>query len=719
MPRYTLEGLDCPSCAARLETALRETAGLEDVAIDYAAKAIELQENLLPRAREVVARLEPGVRLVEAATPLNPVSGGALATFLDMQRGALLRVLGATALLLLGVALEPWLHETSFARAEYLFYLPAYLLVGHSVLRNALRRVRRGDLSGESVLMAVATLGAIAIHQLPEAVTVMLFYTVGEMLQDFAAERARRSVAALLNLRPEQARVRRGAHTATVRPEEVAVGETILVQPGERIPLDGRVVEGECLVDTAALTGESLPRFAAAGAEVMAGMVCTNGIIAVEVTRPFAASALTRILRLVEEAAGRKSRTEQAITRFARYYTPAVVAGAAAVALLPPLLVPGAALADWFYRALILLVVSCPCALMVSVPLGYFGGIGAASRHGILVKGANFLDALADLDTVAFDKTGTLTRGAFRVSSVTPRHGFTAEQVLEAAARVEAVSPHPIAASVVAAHGRPVDPRDLADYEEIGGFGVKGTSGGRRILVGHDRLLHREGVPHEDAACATRGTVLHVAVDGVYAGLIAIADELKPEASEALAALRRLGVRGLALFSGDDECVARNVGSELGIDTIRANLLPEDKVAGLEELAAGVHARRGRLAFVGDGVNDAPVLSRADVGVAMGGLGSEAAIEAADVVIMDDDLGRLPLAVQIARRTRSVVRQNIGFALGAKGLFIILGAVGLASIWEAVFADVGVSLLAVVNAVRTLRFRPRPHPRSFNDQGRS
>lgn len=708
MRRYILRGLDCANCAAELERALQREDGLKEARVSFATSSVELNPEHLARARGIIAAKYPEIELVarEETAGTERKAQGFLRELLNEQRRDLIRIGAALVLFILGLIFEKRLHLTPYRFLEYAIYLTAYLLVGYGVLWSAARNAVRGKVSDETTLMSIATLGAIAIHQLPEAVAVMLFYSIGETLQDFAVYRSRRSVSALMDVRPDQARVKRGDDLLLVRPEEVSVNETIVVQPGERVPLDGEVSEGESFVDTAALTGESVPRRMSRGSQALAGMVCTSGILSIRTTKPAAESAIARILRLVEDAAGRKARTEQAVTTFARYYTPAVVAAAICLAAVPPLLIPGAAFSTWLYRALVLLVISCPCALVISVPLGYFGGIGGASRHGILIKGANFLEVLADLDTVAFDKTGTLTEGTFRVAAARPANGFTEAQVLEAAARAEAASPHPIAASILAAYGKQVDPNELEDYEELAGYGVKGRWRGKTILAGNDRFMHREGIPHEDTVCDLSGTVVHVAVEGIYAGHLTIADEIRHDAAFALQGLRAQGIRRMALLSGDDECVARQVGKSLQIDLVHANLLPGDKVALVEALTAEIHQRKGKLAFVGDGMNDAPVLTRADVGIAMGGLGSDAAIEAADVVIMDDQLRKLPAAVQIARRTRRIVFQNIGFAFGVKAIFMLLGAWGVASIWEAVFADVGVSLLAVLNATRTLRYRP-------------
>ena len=717
--RYKLNGLDCANCAAEIERALQRDDGLKEAKVNFATSTLYLKPEYVERARAIVAAEFPAIELAgneETAETKREPQQGFLHELLAEQRHALIRISAALALLILGLFFEKRLHHSSYGFLEYAIYLPAYLLVGYGVLWSALRNTLHGKVSDETTLMSLATLGAIAIHQLPEAVAVMLFYSVGETLQDFAVNRSRRSVTTLMDVRPDLARVKRGDDLPMVRPVDVAVGETIVMQPGERIPLDGEVTEGESFVDTSALTGESVPRRISAGSKVLAGMVCTSGILNVKVTKPASESSIARILSLVEDAAGRKAQTEQTIATFSRYYTPAVVVAAIGLAALPPLLVPGAVFSTWLYRALVLLVISCPCALVISVPLGYFGGIGGASRQGVLVKGANFLEALAKLDTVVFDKTGTLTQGTFSVTSIQTKNGFTKEQLLEAAAQVEAASPHPIAASILEAYGKQVEAHSLENYEEVTGHGVKGRHNGRTIIAGNDRFMHRENIPHEDAVCDLGGTVVHVAVDGVYAGHLTIADEIRPDAAPALKELRRQGVKRLAMLTGDDENVAREVGKNLGIDLIHANLLPGDKVAKVEALAREIHAKHGKLAFVGDGMNDAPVLTRADIGIAMGGLGSDAAIEAADVVIMDDRLSKLPVAVQIARRTKEIVLQNIGFAFGVKAIFMLLGAWGVASIWEAVFADVGVSLLAVLNATRTLHLRASKCPNGCGEE---
>lgn len=710
---YTLEGLDCASCAARIEDALRRE-GFEDVTINFATNRILLSPDQVERAQSIIDRVEPGVSIVRGH-PLAKADGRAAISADqpgqarareegdEVGRGRRLVELVTSGLLFaVGIAFNRVLHATPYAVAEYATLLAAYLLAGRRVIRAAVVNARRGQLFDENFLMTIATVGAIGIHELPEAVAVMLFFSVGEFFQDLAVARSRRSIRALIEIRPDYANVRRGGETHRVSPDTVVVGEEIVVRPGERIPLDGEIVEGSSFVDTSALTGESVPRPVGIGDNVLAGMVNTRGLLVVRVTRPFAESSVTKILSLVEEAAARKAPTERFITTFSRYYTPAVVLGALALAVIPPLVVPGAQFGDWLRRALVLLVISCPCALVVSIPLGYFGGIGGASRRGVLVKGGNYLDALAKLDIVVWDKTGTLTRGVFRVVEVTSFGGYSREQVLELAAHAETFSNHPIAASILEAYGRPVDTTAVSDYEEIAGHGVRARIGGRLVLAGNERLMRREGVPYEGTDRV--GTIVHLAVDGRPAGRIVIADEPKPDAAEAIRSLRGLGVRRQVMLTGDDRTVADRVAQSLGLDEVYADLLPEDKVAAVERIDREHRERggrrRGALAFVGDGINDAPVLTRADVGVAMGGLGSDAAIEAADVVIMDDSPLRLVDAVTLARATRRVVLQNVAFALGVKALFVGLGAVGVADMWEAVFADVGVSLLAILNATR-------------------
>lgn len=611
-------------------------------------------------------------------------------------------IIASGILLTIGIIFNEPLHRTPYAIAEYLVLLSAYFLSGWKVLKSAFKNLFRGQVFDENFLMTIATLGALAIHQLSEAAAVMTFYAVGEYFQQRAVNRARYSIAALLNLRPDYANFKLDGEIKKVRPEEVEVGQLIIVKPGEKVPLDGEVVEGISFVNTSALTGESVSRKVEKGDQVLAGMINGQGFLIIKVTKSFEQSSVARILELVQKAAENKAPTEKFITTFSRYYTPAVVLGALIVAFLPPLILPGASLKEWVYRALVLLVISCPCALMVSVPLSYFGGLGGASRRGILVKGANFLEALTRLHTVVFDKTGTLTRGVFRVTKVIPYNGFREEEVLAAAAAAEVYSTHPIAQSIRASYGKEIPLEEVKDFREIPGQGISAVVEGRRVLVGSDRLLHREGIPHE-ICNIEEGTGVHVVLGGIYAGYIIISDEIRPDAKEAIFKLKELGVQRIILLTGDQEHAARLVAQKLGLDAYFAELLPEGKVKKVEELqAALLNPDKQKIAFVGDGLNDAPVIMRSDVGVAMGGLGSDAALQAADVVLMEDAPSKLVTAVTIARWTIRIVKQNIALALGVKALFFVLGALGIASIWEAVFADVGVTLVAIFNAIRTL-----------------
>ncbi|MFW6181923.1 MAG: heavy metal translocating P-type ATPase [Spirochaetota bacterium] len=619
-----------------------------------------------------------------------------------------LAFIGASAVLFgLGLALRGTLHRAGLELVEYLPFIAAYLASGWGVLWSAGKSILRGRVFNEHFLMSVATLGAFAVHALPEAVGVMLFYRVGELLENLAVDRSRRSVRALLAIRPDRAARKTDGGYEEVAPEQVAVGELILVKPGERVPLDGEIVSGSSLVDTSALTGEPVPRSLGEGQVILAGMIPQTGSLVVRVTHTFRDSSISRILDLVENATHKKARPEKFITSFARVYTPAVVFLAAAVALGPPLLA-GASLQEWVYRALVILVVSCPCALVISIPLGYFGGIGGAARRGILIKGSTYIDVLARVRTVVFDKTGTLTRGVFRVTGVETANGHTREEILRLAALAESHSNHPIAAAIRDAYGSPIDPSAVTGHREVAGQGVEASVDGRLVLIGNDRMLHGAEVGHDD--CDDTGTTAHVVIDGRYAGRIIISDEVKPDAREAVAELKRLGVAETVMFTGDVERSARATAAGLGIDTYRAGLLPEDKVRALEELqerAAGRGAGRGPgpgpVAFAGDGINDAPVIARADVGIAMGRLGSDAAIETADVVLMTDHPSKVAEAIRRSRKTRRVVLQNILLALGVKLVFVSLGAAGVATMWEAVIADVGVTLLAVLNALRALR----------------
>ena len=572
----------------------------------------------------------------------------------------------------------------------------SYLILGGDIVLRAAKNIIRGEVFDENFLMSIATIGAFVIGQYPEAVAVMLFFQVGEYFQGLAVRRSKKSIADLMDVRPDYANLAKNGDIITVAPDTVKIGDVIIVKPGEKIPLDGVIIEGESMLDWTALTGESVPRKARVSDTVLSGCINRNGLLTIEVTKTFGESTVAKIIDLVENAGAKKAPTEKFITRFARYYTPVVVILAALIAVIPPLFSIGS-WAEWINRGLIFLVISCPCALVISIPLGFFGGIGGASRRGVLVKGGNSLEALDDLDIVVFDKTGTLTRGVFEVTSIKPFGGFTESKLLELAACAEAFSNHPIALSIQKAHGGEADKSLLSQYNEIAGHGVGVNFGGSTILAGNDKLMRLMGISFEESDSI--GTKVYIALDNSFAGCITISDEIKADSHNAIAALKAKGVRKTVMLTGDDPQIAEAIADELKIDEVHAGLLPDQKVEMVERLS-GQKRPKGKLAFVGDGINDAPVLARADVGIAMGGLGSDAAIEAADVVLMTDEPSKLLDAIDVARFTKRIVRQNIILALGVKTLFLVLGAFGVASMWEAVFADVGVALLAVLNAAR-------------------
>ncbi len=578
------------------------------------------------------------------------------------------------------------------------YFATVYAVVGWDVLWRAARNIAHGQVFDENFLMALATIGAFVLGEFPEAVEVMLFYQIGELFQSYAVGKSRQSITALMDIRPDYANIERDGALEQVDPDEVAVGDIIVIKAGEKIPLDGVIIEGSSSLDTAALTGESLPREVAAGDDVISGCINQSGLLRVRVSKEFGESTVSKILDLVENSSSKKARAENFITKFARYYTPVVVIGAVLLALLPPLLL-GGSWNTWIERALIFLVISCPCALVISIPLSFFGGIGGASKAGILVKGSNYLEALSETEIVVFDKTGTLTKGVFQVTAVHP-DTLPESRLLELAALAESFSDHPISRSLRQAYGKPIDSSRVSDVEELSGHGVQARVDGLLICAGNGKLMDRTGVQWHD--CHLTGTVVHIAVDGCYGGHIVISDTVKPDAAGAIAALKQMGIRQTVMLTGDARAVAEQTAGQLGLDSFHAGLLPADKVARVEELLEQKSAK-GKLAFVGDGINDAPVLSRADIGIAMGGLGSDAAIEAADIVLMDDQPSKIASAMRISKKTLRIVKQNIVFSLGVKGLILLLGAVGLASMQAAIFADVGVMILAVLNASRALK----------------
>ena len=601
--------------------------------------------------------------------------------------------------------LEAWLGRANSVYLLFVLYLVPYLIAGHDVLLRAATNIKTGEVFDENLLMAVATIGAFAMIAFPDAepsmaegCAVMLFYQVGELFQSYAVGKSRKDIAAMMDIAPDCANVEHDGELCEVDPNDVAVGSVIVVKPGERVPIDGIIEEGESQLDTAALTGESVPRHVEAGAEVISGCVNMTGVLRVRTTKPFGESTVSRILELVENAAEKKAKTENFITRFARYYTPTVTGLAALIAVVPPLVGMGT-WSDWIFRGLTFLVVSCPCALVISVPLSFFGGIGGASKLGVLVKGSNYLEALAKVDTVVFDKTGTLTNGSFNVVAVHAENDVDPDELLAFAAHAESYSDHPIAVSVKQAYSGQIDQARISEVREEAGRGVAAIVDEREVLVGNDKLMAAHGASFTN--CELVGTILHVAIDGTYAGHIVIADVVKPDAAETIERLHAAGVRKTVMLTGDRAEVAQAVAEELGIDEFHAQLLPADKVEQVERLLAA-QPDGANLAFVGDGINDAPVLTRADVGIAMGAMGSDAAIEAADVVLMDDKPSNISRAIRLARRTMRIVWQNIVFALGVKFVVLVLAAVGIANMWLAVFADVGVAILAILNAMRCM-----------------
>ncbi len=733
---FIIEGLDCGSCAMKIEDGVNKIDGVSFASVNFATKTLVIEgesaagmSDILSRARDVIKRVEPHATVMEKvafrskkAARSHEDAGGHHHDHNheidhsgshdheagydnghdhghshDHGEGP-----GKVRLILIGIGAVLFfaaiLLKLPF-QIEFPLYLAAYLLIGGDVVLQAARNIIRGQVFDENFLMSIATIGAFAIQEFPEGVAVMLFYQIGEFFQGIAVNRSRKSISELMDIRPDFANLKVGDSLEKVDPDEVSVGAVIVVKPGEKVPLDGRVIEGRSMLDTSALTGESVPRDVEAGGQVLSGAINQNGLLTIEVEKEFGESTVSKILDLVENASSRKAPTEKFITKFARYYTPVVVFVALALAVLPPLVVQGATFGEWIYRALVFLVVSCPCALVISIPLGFFGGIGGASRNGILIKGSNYLEALNNVDTVVFDKTGTLTKGVFKVTKVISNGRFSEAELLKYAAYAESYSNHPIALSVQKAYGEEIDRGLISEYDEISGHGIKVKAEGKAVLAGNSRLMQREGVSYEETQ--TIGTVIYLAVDSEYAGCIIISDEVKDDSSKAIQELRAAGVRRIVMLTGDSRVVGEQIGRELGLDEVYAELLPDQKVEKLEMLEQN-KTTKGRLVFVGDGINDAPVLARADVGVAMGGVGSDAAIEAADVVLMNDEPSKLARALNIAGKTRTIVWQNIIFAMVVKGVVLLLGAGGIATMWEAVFADVGVALLAILNAMRIM-----------------
>ena len=687
-----MKNLSCASCASKIEDGVAKLEEVKFVSVNFANASIQVDTDDLEKVKKKIKDIEADVEIVEEKTEDDE-------EIFDIKK-ELVKIFSIISILVIGIVYKDYLHNTPYHLAEYFVFVTIYLLSGWKILLSAGKNIKRGQIFDENFLMSIATLGAFAIHEMPEAVAVMVFFNVGEFFQDLALSRSRRSIKSLLEIRPDYANLLSKDEIKKISPEDVLIGNKILIKPGEKIPLDGEVIEGNSMLDTSALTGESVPRSVKQGESVMAGMINKSGTLTVKVTKLFGESSIAKILDLVENATAKKAKTEKFITKFARYYTPVVVFGALLVAVLPPLLVQGELFSDWIYRALIMLVVSCPCALVISIPLGYFGGIGGASHKGILIKGSNYLDALTVVKTIVFDKTGTLTKGEFKVSEIVYKNGFNDSEVLKYAAHAEVNSNHPIAQSILEAYGSNIDQARIGKVTEIAGHGIEAEIDGKVVIAGNDKLLHKKNIEHDE--CNVDGTVVHVAIDSKNAGYIVISDAIKEDAALAIEELKKLGIKKTIMLTGDNSYAAQRIAEKLNIDEVYAELLPEDKVKYIEKFLSDTD-KNEKVAFVGDGINDAPVLARADVGIAMGALGSDAAVETADVVLMNDTLTSVPTAIRIAKKTRMIVWQNIFFALSVKSLFIILAAFGIATMWEAVFGDMGVALLAILNATRILK----------------
>ena len=710
----SIEGLDCPNCAAKVERKLNTLEGIKEATVDFLGKKIvvladEISENeLVELIQTEVDKIEDGVKVF-----VPKVQAGESSSEEENTGKIKKKLLIGGILFVLGIFVPKTLFIPKLA-----VFLVSYLVIGGNVLLSAFKNILNGQVFDENFLMAIATIGAFAIGEYPEGVAVMLFYQLGELLQGIAVNNSRKSIVSLMDIRPDYANIKVGEGIKKVSPEEIKVGEIIVVKPGEKVPLDGKIVKGASTFDTSALTGESLPREAKAGDDVLSGFINKNGLIEIQVAKVFSESTVSKILYLMENAGSKKSKTENFITKFARYYTPAVVITALIVAIFPPLLIQGATFSDWIYRALIFLVVSCPCALVISIPLGFFGGIGGASRHGILIKGTNYLEVLNNLESVVMDKTGTLTKGIFKVTEVNAENNIkindfqnnktelTKPLLLKYAAHIEKFSNHPIAQSIVAEYENSVSKVDenvVKDFEEISGFGIKVNINNHQFLAGNSKLMNLENITFDKKE--NLGTAIYLAADGKYIGNILISDEVKEDSARAIKGMKENGVKEIVMLTGDNEAIGKNIAEKLGIDKVFTELLPNEKVEKLEEIYK-TKSEKGKIAFVGDGINDAPVLARADLGIAMGGAGSDAAIEAADVVIMNDEPSKIVTAIKIAKKTKEIVWQNITVAFAIKIVVMALGLFGDATMWEAVFADVGVALLAVLNATRVLRYNP-------------
>lgn len=713
-----VKGLHCANCAAKIEKKLNEMQNVKEARIDLVGEKIFLtaeEKNgsvLVNAVQKIADSIEEGVKIFLPSKHNHAHSHDHAhdhSHHHSGEVGEMIKILVIGGIFYFAASylnlFSAYLSPDTVTFAKIILFLISYIIIGGHVLTTAFKNILKGQFFDENFLMAVATIGAFAIGEYHEAVAVMFFYQVGELFQSMAVNKSRKSIASLMNIRPDYANLKVRNNITKVSPEEVKINDFIVVKPGEKVPLDGIITEGSSSFDTSALTGESLPVSKNIGEEVLSGSVNKTGLVTIKVTKLFSESTVSKILDLVENANSKKSKTENFITKFARYYTPTVVGIAVLMAIIPPLVLKETTFYEWLYKALVFLVLSCPCALVISIPLGFFGGIGGASRHGILIKGGNYLEALNNVETVVMDKTGTLTKGVFKVTQINPENNITKEELLQYAAYAESFSTHPIAESVIKEYQKnnlQIDKSLIKNYEEISGYGIKTEVNGKSVIAGNIKLMNLENIKTENNS--QTGTVVYVAIDGKYAGNLLISDEIKEDSLRAIEDMKKIGVKKTVMLTGDSKAIGESIAEKLNIDKAYTELLPSDKVEKIEEIFKE-RKSNGKILFVGDGINDAPVLARADIGVAMGGVGSDAAIEAADVVIMNDEPSKIVTAIKIAKKTRTVVWQNIVLALGVKIITLILGVMGFATIWTAIFADVGVALIAILNAARVIRMK--------------
>lgn len=698
-----LGGLNCAHCAEVINERVSKLEEIESVNLSFINKKLIININKYEDENKVMEKVTGIINDTEIGLDIQIIledkkieNERIKKSKNDINKSDLFKLIIGTLVYIFGIYQTATGFESKFSS---IIFLGAYIIVGGKVLTKAFKNILKGQMFDENFLMSLATLVALIIGELPEAVGVMLFYQIGEFLQGIAVGKSRKSITSLMEIRPDYANLKIGSEIKIVSPEDISVGDIIVVKPGEKVPLDGTVIDGMSMVDTSALTGESLLREVTVGEDILSGFINKNSVLTIKVNKEFGESTVSKILDLVENASTKKSKTENFITKFSKYYTPVVVICAVLIAIVPPIIIPGADFNDWIYRGLVFLVISCPCALVLSIPLSFFSGIGFASKNGILIKGSNYLEALKDVDTVVFDKTGTLTKGVFNVTKI-EANGIDKDKLLEYVAVAEVNSNHPIAKSIISYYNKIIDLNKIKSYEEIAAHGIKVIYNNEQILAGNEKLMKSENILYSKAKEV--GTVVYIAVDQVYRGYTVISDEIKDDSIDAIKKLKNIGIKDVVMLTGDNEKVANNIANKLGVDKVYSNLLPNEKVEKLEEIYNG-KLEKEKVIFVGDGINDAPVLARADIGIAMGGLGSDAAIEAADVVLMTDEPSKISTAIDIAKRTNKIVWQNIIFALGVKIIVLVLGAGGVATMWEAIFADVGVALVAVLNAMRAMR----------------